>query len=193
MISQIDWQKRNGNKAHVVWLTGLSGAGKTTIGEKLLEELDTMNIRAVLLDGDSLRKGLCSDLGFSDDDRSENIRRIGEVAKLFFQQGNVVICSLISPFRKDRDHVRTMFPHGSFSELFVRCPLEICIERDPKGLYKKNIPQFTGISSPYEEPENPELIIDTDTLSIEESVQKCLQHITAHTRLIFQEISPLYK
>jgi adenylylsulfate kinase len=123
-----------------------------------------------MLDGDNLRHGLCFNLGFSDEDRKENIRRVGEVAQLFYNQGNIVICSLISPFQKDRDMVKNMFPKDDFYEIYIRCNLESCKKRDPKGLYKKNISNFTGIASLYEEPQNADLIVDTENLSIEESV-----------------------
>jgi bifunctional enzyme CysN/CysC len=170
VITREQWEGKNHHEAKVIWLTGLSGSGKSTLAKRLVEDYFNQGKHVVMLDGDNLRNGLCSNLGFSDEDRKENIRRVGEVAKLFYNQGNFVICSLISPFQKDRDMVKNMFPEDDFYEIYVRCSLESCKKRDPKGLYKKNISNFTGIASLYEEPQNADLMVDTDNLSIEESI-----------------------
>ncbi len=169
----------NGHKSVILWFTGLSGAGKSTVAHALEERLYNSKRRTFVLDGDNVRHGLNSDLGFSNQDREENIRRIGEVSKLFLEAGVIVLTAFISPFRSDRKKVRGLAPHGDFIEIYCKCPLEICEERDVKGLYKKaregKIPEFTGISSPYEEPTNPELTLDTSKLSVEESVQTVIQ------------------
>jgi bifunctional enzyme CysN/CysC len=167
-------EMQNGHKGAVLWLTGYSGAGKSTIARNLEKKLFEAGCRTMLLDGDSLRHGLCGDLGFSDKARSENIRRVGEVAKLFFEAGHIVACTFISPFAKDRAFVRSLFPPGSFLEVYVKCDLEVCQRRDPNGLYQKastgEIEDFTGISSPYEAPCNPEIILETDLQSVEDNV-----------------------
>jgi bifunctional enzyme CysN/CysC len=158
-------EARNGHKAAVVWMTGLPGSGKSTIGAIVERELFASGTQTMLLDGDNVRHGLSGDLGFSERDRMENIRRVGEVAKLFYEQGTVVICTLVSPFRRDRERVRALFPAGSFLEVFVDCPLEICAQRDPKGLYKKArqgaVSSFTGVSDGYEPPEQAEIVVKT--------------------------------
>jgi bifunctional enzyme CysN/CysC len=168
------WEQRNGHKAGVVWLTGLSGAGKSALAKQLLKELFDRGCQVMYLDGDNIRQGLNTDLGFSEKERSENIRRIGELAKLFFSQGNLVICAFISPFRQDRELARSLLPSGRFIEVYVKCDLAICKERDPKGLYKKaasgEVSDFTGISSPYEEPEQAELVLETDKKSVTENL-----------------------
>ena len=153
----------------VIWLTGLSGSGKSTISVELKGMFDSAGKPAVILDGDNIRKGLCSDLGFSHKDRTENIRRIAEVAKLFKDTGVNVIVAFISPYREDRARAREIIGAG-FVEVFVECPVKICKERDPKGLYKKalagEIKDFTGVSAPYENPDSPEIIVRTDRLSV---------------------------
>ena len=170
-ISREQREQRSGHKAAVLWLTGLSASGKTSIARLLEKKLFEKGMQTALLDGDLLRHGLCSDLGFSDYDRRENIRRIAETARLFFEQGNIVICTFISPFKADREFARSLIPQGHFVETWVKCDLQTAIQRDPKGLYAKalkgEIKQFTGISSPYENPQNPEIIIDTDAHSPE--------------------------
>lgn len=169
-------QKRQ--KPCIIWLTGLSGSGKSTLANALEGELLLAGHHSYLLDGDNVRMGLNKDLGFSDKDRVENIRRIGEVAKLFVDSGLIAITAFISPFRADRDLVRGLVGPGEFLEVYVRAPLDVCEQRDPKGLYKKAragaIKQFTGIDSPYEEPLKPELTIDTDRQSLHDSTQTLL-------------------
>ncbi|MED3648291.1 adenylyl-sulfate kinase [Halalkalibacterium halodurans] len=182
-VSKEERQKRNRLKSCVVWFTGLSGSGKSTLANALDRKLFEEGIHSYVLDGDNIRHGLNAGLGFSEEDRKENIRRIGEVAKLFVDAGVVTSTAFISPFREDRDKVRGILDDGEFIEVYVRCPLETCEKRDPKGLYKKArsgaIPEFTGISSPYEEPVNPELIIDTDQLTVEEAVEKIYAYLHA--------------
>ncbi|MEJ2346488.1 MAG: adenylyl-sulfate kinase [Gammaproteobacteria bacterium] len=155
----------NRHKAAVLWFTGLSGAGKSTLAHAVEEHLHQGGCRTFVFDGDNVRHGLCSDLGFSAEDRSENLRRVGEMVKLFLEAGVVSLTAFISPFADDRERVRTLVPHGDFIEIYCRCPIEVCEERDVKGLYRRaragEIPEFTGISSPYEEPLNPELVVDT--------------------------------
>lgn len=172
---------RNGHSGCVVWLTGLSGAGKSTIATELERELFNRNQHTYVLDGDNMRHGLCSDLGFSPDDRKENIRRVGEVAKLFADAGVIVITAFISPYRADRDLVRKIVPDGKFIEVFVNAPIEVCEERDPKGLYVKarnnEIKEFTGVSAPYEAPERPEIELQTDKLTVAESVAKIIDYL----------------
>jgi len=169
----------NGHKSAVLWFTGLSGSGKSTLAHAVEERLHKMKCRTFVLDGDNIRHGLCSDLGFSADDRTENIRRIGEVAKLITEAGVIVATAFISPFKADRNTVRNLLPHGDFLEIFCACPLDICETRDVKGLYKKaragEIPEFTGITSPYEAPENPELTVNTGEQSLEESTDAVIE------------------
>lgn len=158
-------EKKNGHRGCVVWLTGLPGSGKSTIANHLELILFKNGLRSIILDGDNVRMGLNSDLGFSKKDRGENIRRVGEVAKLFAENGQIAIVSFVSPFRRDRDSVRKKMRRGDFTEVYASCDLDTCRERDPKGLYKKagkgKIPYFTGVSSPYERPLAPEVIVDT--------------------------------
>lgn len=164
-ITKEEYQQKNKHKSSILWLTGLSGSGKSTIANAAARELFEQGYQVIVLDGDNIRHGLNRDLGFSDEDRKENIRRIGEVAKLFVQQGTIVITAFISPFREDRQQVRELVEAGEFNEVYIKCDLDICEQRDLKGLYKKarngEIPFFTGIDSPYEEPEAPELVLDS--------------------------------
>lgn len=177
-VTRLRREAQNGHRSAILWFTGLSGAGKSTLAHALEEELHRRGCRTFVLDGDNVRHGLCSDLGFSAHDREENIRRVGEVAKLFIEAGAIVLTAFISPFRKDRAQVRSMVPHGDFLEIYCDCPLEVCEQRDVKGLYKRaragEVKNFTGISSPYEPPVNPELVIDTGSLPLAECVEKLL-------------------
>lgn len=167
----------------VIWLTGLSGSGKSTIANALELELIYLKAHTYLLDGDDIRLGLNSDLGFSEEDRRENIRRVGEVATLMYDAGLIVITSFISPFQSDRDMVRMKIDPGAFWEIFVSCPLEECVRRDTKGLYKKalagEIENFTGISSPYEEPLTPELVLETSIYNVDNCVSKIIEKMMA--------------
>ncbi|HPG53070.1 MAG TPA: sulfate adenylyltransferase subunit CysN [Smithellaceae bacterium] len=169
-------EQKNGHKAVVLWFTGLSGAGKSTIAMALERRLFERGCKTAMLDGDIIRHGLCSDLAFSPADRKENIRRAGETAKLFFEHGSIVLCTFISPFRADRNFVKSLLAPGRFVEIYVKCSLDECQRRDPNGLYEKArsgiIPGFTGIDSPYEEPEQPEIVIDTRESSVDECVTK---------------------
>jgi bifunctional enzyme CysN/CysC len=174
-------EKRNCHRAAVLWLTGYSGAGKSTIAKLLEDRLFGAGCVTMLLDGDQLRHSLCGDLGFSEQDRQENIRRAGEVARLFFKAGHIVICAFISPFIRDRRFVRSLIPEKSFFEVYVKCNLETCIKRDPHGLYKKalagEIAEFTGISSPYEEPPAPEIVVETDLHGADRIVDSILRRL----------------
>jgi len=180
-IAKADYQKKNGHRPGILWLTGLSGSGKSSIATYLTSFLFDQDIKIVMLDGDNVRHGLCGDLGFSIQDRSENIRRIGEVAKLFYETGHLVLCTFISPIREDRNLVRSLVPDGDFIEVYIRASIETCIKRDSKGLYQKaisgEIKDFTGISSPYDEPLRPELTVDTDLLTIEQAAQEVIQKL----------------
>lgn len=169
-ISKSDRQSLNGHKSCVLWFTGLSGSGKSVLANAVDEKLYRKGIQSYVLDGDNIRHGLNKDLGFQTGDRIENIRRIGEVAKLFVDSGQMILTAFISPFREDRDMVRALFPKGEFFEIYAKCPLHVCEQRDPKGLYKKarngEIKHFTGIDSPYEAPLSPDFIIESDQTSI---------------------------
>jgi len=174
-------EERNGHPGVVIWLTGLSGAGKTTIATELERQLFEAGKHTFLLDGDILRRGLCSDLGFGPEARRENIRRAGEVAALFAEAGCIAIAAFISPYREDRDRVRRTLPPGRFVEVYVNAPLEICEKRDVKGLYAKaragTLKEFTGVSSPYQPPLHSEVEIHTDELSVEQSVAAILRRL----------------
>jgi adenylyl-sulfate kinase len=165
----------------VIWLTGLSGSGKSTIGYALERRLNTGRHLTYVLDGDNMRHGLCSDLGFSHEDRTENIRRIGEVAALFTEAGLIIVTSFISPYISDRALARQRVPEGRFIEVFLDVSVEVCERRDPKGLYKKaragEILEFTGVSAPYEKPETAELTLDTDSLSVESCVDTIVTYL----------------
>ncbi len=177
-VTRADREAMNGHKSTIIWFTGLSGSGKSTLAHAVEEALHKITARTYVLDGDNVRHGLCQDLSFSDVDRVENVRRIGEVAKLFVDAGMMVLTAFISPFRSDRDAVRNLVNENDFIEVYCKCSLDVCEERDPKGLYKKaragGIADFTGISSPYEEPLNPEVSVETDKQSLEESVEQVL-------------------
>jgi adenylylsulfate kinase len=170
-------EQMNGHKSVVLWFTGLSGAGKSTIAHAVEERLYQLGCRTYVLDGDNVRHGLCGDLGFSITDRHENIRRVGEMTKLYVNAGIIALTAFISPLRADRDQVRRLVGKD-FIEIHCSCPIDICESRDVKGLYKKaragEIKDFTGISSPYEEPDNPELVIDSNFMTVAESVDAVL-------------------
>ena len=175
-------QKLNSQKSVCLWFTGLSGSGKSTIANEVETKLYEMGYHTYLLDGDNIRAGLNKDLGFSNEDRTENIRRIGEVVKLFVDAGLIVLSAFIAPFKKDRDAVRSLLEDNEFVEVYVDCPIEICEERDPKGLYQKarenKIKDFTGIGSGYEIPENPEIIIENNgIISVNEHAEKIIQYL----------------
>lgn len=171
-------EELNGHRGAIIWFTGLSGSGKSTLAHAVEEALHSQGCRTFVLDGDNVRHGLCGDLGFSSQDRVENIRRVGEVAKLFMEAGIIVLTAFISPYRADRKRVRGMVEHGDFIEIYCDSPIDVCESRDVKGLYKKaragQIGDFTGISSPYEEPESPELRVYTAATSLENCVKDIL-------------------
>lgn len=187
-ISREMQEAKNGHKGACIWLTGLSGSGKSTIAKALVNKLFEINCQTKVLDGDNIRHGLCSDLGFTDQDRKENIRRIAEVAKLFVHSGCIVICAFISPFRKDRDFARSIIDEGHFFETYLDCDVEVCKKRDPKGLYKKalagEIKGFTGIDSPYEIPENPEIVIKSSSATLDEELASIIE-ILKKNKIIF--------
>ncbi len=180
-VSREARQKKLGHRGCTMWFTGLSGSGKSTVAVALEKALWDRGIVSYILDGDNVRHGLNKDLGFSPEDRTENIRRIGEVANLFTDSGVINLTAFISPYRADRDVVRELMEDGDFIEVHVDCPLEECEKRDVKGLYKKaragEIPEFTGISAPYEAPENAELTLKTGDLALEESVAVCIDYL----------------
>ncbi len=185
---------QNGHKSVALWFTGLSGSGKSTLAHAVEEELHKRDYRTFVLDGDNIRHGLCSDLGFTETDRRENIRRVGEVAKLFTEAGVITLTAFISPFREDRNRVRSMFPHGNFLEIFCDCSIEICEQRDVKGLYLRarsgEVKQFTGINSPYEIPEKPELVVATGEMTLNESVSQVIRLLENRSKLtVIKEIS----
>ncbi|MEM9136081.1 MAG: adenylyl-sulfate kinase [Cyanobacteria bacterium P01_F01_bin.42] len=171
----------NGHKTAILWFTGLSGAGKSTLAHAVEDKLHQLQCRTFVVDGDNVRQGLCGDLGFASEDRVENIRRIGEVAKLFTEAGVIALTAFISPFRDDRDRVRALVPEGDFIEIYCAADLSVCEDRDVKGLYKKarsgEIPNFTGISSPYEAPKHPELTVDTGNKDLEVCVQEVVTYL----------------
>ncbi|HHW36326.1 MAG TPA: adenylyl-sulfate kinase [Bacillales bacterium] len=180
-ITKHDRHRLNGHKSAILWFTGFSGAGKSSLSVAVEKELHKRGIRTYVLDGDNVRHGLNSNLGFSPVDRTENIRRIGEVSKLFVDAGVMTLTAFISPYREDRNMVRKMVQDGEFLEIYVKCSLEECEKRDPKGLYKKarngEIKGFTGIDAPYEAPVNPELVVETDKETLRESVLAILNFL----------------
>lgn len=177
-LTKHDQRARNKHHSAVFWFTGLSGSGKSTVANAAAKKLHELGVNTYVLDGDNVRHGLNKDLGFSEEARKENIRRIGEVAKLFVDSGQIVFTAFISPFQEDRETVRQLLAPDEFIEVFVSCPLEECEARDPKGLYQKarsgQIPDFTGISSPYEAPDAPELTVETHQYSIDECVEQLI-------------------
>jgi adenylylsulfate kinase len=188
-ITKEDRTKLLNQKGATIWLTGLSGSGKSTIAVELEHALIENKHQAYILDGDNIRHGLNKNLGFSPEDRTENIRRIGEVAKLFTEANIITIAAFVSPYREDRGNVRQLLGHGEFIEIYVKCSLEVCEARDTKGLYKKaragEVKDFTGISAPYEEPLNPELTVDSSKLSVEESTRAILNYLEEKGYLTF--------
>ena len=180
-ITKKDREKLLDQKPILLWFTGLSGSGKSTIANTLEKRLYQLKYKTVLLDGDNIRHGLNNNLGFSDDDRVENIRRVAEVSKLFIDAGIIVITAFISPFIKDREIAKNLLKKNEFIEIFIDTPIDVCKKRDPKGLYKKaiqgEIKDFTGVSSPYETPVKPNINLKTDKLSIDESVEKILEYL----------------
>ena len=190
-IHDITRKERNnltGNNSFVIWFTGLSGSGKSTLANNLEKKLMSEGILTYILDGDNIRGGLNKDLDFSENGRVENIRRIGEVAKLMTEAGIVVLTAFISPFKEDRNTVRKLLKDGEFVEIYVKCDLTTCEERDVKGLYSKardgKIKNFTGIDSPYEEPENPEITVDTSVMNINDCIEKIYKYIEPKLRII---------
>jgi len=182
--------QQNNHRSVVLWFTGLSGSGKSTLAHCVEERLHQYGCRTMVLDGDNVRHGLCSDLGFDDADRKENLRRIGEVSKLFIEAGMITLTAFISPFIEDRDKIRGLMPHGDFFEIFLDCSVDVCEQRDVKGLYQKarkgEVANFTGISSNYEPPKKPELSVATDALTLEESVEAVMKMLT-HRGVISNE------
>jgi adenylylsulfate kinase len=180
-VTKDERRKKNNYQSYVLWFTGLSGSGKSTLANALARYLFEVNIQTYVLDGDNIRHGLNKDLGFTDEDRKENIRRIGEVSKLFVDSGQIVLTAFISPFREDRQQVKDILSENEFFEVYVKCSLDECEVRDPKGLYKKarnnEIKHFTGIDSPYEEPENPAIIVNTEKQTVEESVKQIVDFL----------------
>ncbi|MEK0316242.1 adenylyl-sulfate kinase [Cohnella sp. 56] len=182
-VGRADRERRSGHPGRVLWFTGLSGSGKTTLAFALEKELHERGIASYVLDGDNVRHGLGRDLGFTESDRKENIRRVGEVSKLFVDAGMIVLAALISPSAEDRRMVRELFGPGDFMEIYVDCPIEECERRDPKGLYQKarngQIPNFTGIDAPYDVPERPEVALDTRRLTVGQSVDALIDYLEA--------------
>ncbi|WP_462211504.1 adenylyl-sulfate kinase [Staphylococcus hominis] len=183
-VTKEDRQRQNDHKSAVIWFTGLSGSGKSTISVALEKALFEEGKHSYRLDGDNVRHGLNKNLGFSPEDRKENIRRIGEVSKLLVDAGTIAITAFISPYREDRDEVRDILEDGEFIEVYTECSVEECEKRDPKGLYEKarsgEIKEFTGISAPYKAPKHPEITINTETQSIDESVEHILNYLKEH-------------
>lgn len=180
-ITRAQRERLNGHKSFVLWFTGLSGSGKSTIASKVEEKLYKAGVRTMILDGDNVRLGLNKNLGFSPEDRTENIRRVAEVAKLFVDSGAVVLVTFISPYGKDRRNARALFRKDDFVEIFVKCDINECKKRDPKKLYSKasrgEIPSFTGVSAPYEEPSNPQLTLPSDSHSSEELAHEVILYL----------------
>ncbi|TMN88357.1 adenylyl-sulfate kinase [Pseudoalteromonas phenolica] len=180
-VNKSQRSEQKGHKPVILWFTGFSGSGKSTVAGALESALHQQGVHTYLLDGDNVRHGLCKDLGFSDEDRVENIRRVGELSKLMLDAGLVVLTAFISPFQAERDMVRNLVGDGEFIEVFLDTPLDVCEQRDPKGLYKKaragEIKHFTGIDSDYQVPVNPEIRIDTSANSLEQSVQQLVAYL----------------
>ena len=184
VIARADRERLFGHSGAALWFTGLSGSGKSTLAHEVEARLHRAGCHTYVLDGDNVRHGLNADLGFTEHDRQENIRRLAEVVKLFVDAGVIVLSAFISPFRADRERARRLLERGVFFEIYCRCGISACEQRDPKGLYKKaragEIAEFTGISSPYEEPENPEIVIDTDRFSVEQCAEAIIDRLKLH-------------
>lgn len=180
-VTRAHRQSQNGHRAVILWFTGLSGSGKSTLAHAVEERLHRRGCRSFVLDGDNVRHGLCGDLGFSPQDRQENIRRIGEVAKLFMEAGTIVLTAFISPYRADRRRVREMVSDADFIEIYCDAPIEVCEARDVKGIYKKaragQIAEFTGISSPYEAPDHPEIMVETGQAGLDDCVNRIMDEL----------------
>ena len=180
-------EKQNGHHSFILWFTGLSGAGKSTLAHRVEEILHGMGCRTYVFDGDNVRHGLCSDLGFSAEDRQENIRRIGEMSKLFIEAGVIALTAFISPFRNDRQMVRSLVDDGDFIEIYCNAPIDICERRDVKGLYRRarsgEIADFTGVSSPYDVPEGAEIIVDTGTQELDACAKKVIDYLVEQGRI----------
>jgi adenylylsulfate kinase len=187
LVSREQRERRNGHKSFVLWFTGLSGAGKSTLAHRVEELLFEKGCRTYVFDGDNVRHGLCADLGFSAEDRRENIRRIGEMSKLFVDAGVIALTAFISPFRRDRDLVRGLMGPGDFIEIYCDAALEVCEQRDVKGLYRRarvgEIPEFTGISSPYEAPESPEIVVRTGEHGLDECAWQILRYLQENGKI----------
>jgi adenylylsulfate kinase len=183
-LSRAERERRHGHRGATLWFTGLSGSGKSTVARKVEAALARRGHYVYTLDGDNVRYGLCRDLGFSPADRRENIRRIGEVCKLFTDAGSLTLAAFVSPYREDRAQLRALLAPGDFVEIYVAADLSVCEARDPKGLYKKaragEIPEFTGVSAPYEPPERPEITLHTDRDEVETSAQQVVAYLVAH-------------
>ncbi len=193
-IDRSDRNRLNGHRSGLLWLTGLSASGKSTIAHEVEKRLFDRGIRTYVLDGDNVRHGINSNLTFSREDRKENLRRIVEVSKLFVDAGILVLAAFISPYREDRAYIRSRFADDNFLEIYVKCAVEECEQRDPKGQYKKAragiIKNYTGISSPYEEPENPHLLLDTEKLDLNSSVANILDLLERHEFIEIQRDTP---
>jgi len=190
-ITKDNRQEHKGHKSCILWYTGLSGSGKSTLANKVEEKMFEMGLHTYILDGDNVRMGLNKGLGFSDEDRKENIRRIGEVSKLFVDAGVIVSTAFISPFRSDRDMVRSIVKPEEFLEIYIDAPLDVCEQRDPKGLYKKaragEIKLFTGIDSPYEAPDKAEIVVKTGEFSLEECAEQVINWLQEHNYIPVEE------
>jgi adenylylsulfate kinase len=182
-VNRVRREQLNGHRGAVVWFTGLSGSGKSTIAHSVEEQLFQRGCHTYTFDGDNVRHGLCSDLGFSEDDRHENIRRISEMTRLFLDAGVIALTAFISPTRQDREKVRRLIGEHDYLEVYCECPLEVCEQRDVKGLYRRaragEIKNFTGISAPYEAPDHPDLVLHTSSLTVAESVNQVIVLIMA--------------
>ena len=185
-VTRKQYEVMNGHRGAIVWLTGMPGSGKSTVAHAVEEKLQLIKFKTVALDGDNIRHGLSADLGFSEEDRNENVRRVGELAKLYLEQGMVVLVALVSPIRNAREKIKHSLASDDFIEVYCRCPVSVCEERDPKGMYAQaragQISNFTGISSPYQEPLDPDLVLNTSNESINESADRLVQLLTNKLR-----------